>query len=97
MSPGSHIGVLPTGQFTAPAQTSPKTTNAAHFKVKFIKQVVSLERKEGEGEKEGGGGGGGGGGEKEGGEGGGGGGRKGGEGRERRRGRERRKGRRLWL
>ena len=35
MNPGSHVGVLPSGQLTAPAQT-PKQTDAAHFKIKYI-------------------------------------------------------------
>jgi hypothetical protein len=41
MSPGSHIGVVENGQFTVPAQTSPYTSNAAHFRVKFVKENVS--------------------------------------------------------
>jgi hypothetical protein len=35
MNPGSHIGVLPSGRITAPAQTS-KQTDASHFKIKYI-------------------------------------------------------------
>ncbi len=31
-NPGSHLGVLPTGQLTAPAQTT-KDTDASHFKI----------------------------------------------------------------
>ena len=38
MAPGSHIGVIPTGQFSAPGQT-PKTSNAAHFKVSYVGAV----------------------------------------------------------
>lgn len=38
IAPGSHIGVLPTGQLTNPALTS-KTTDASHFFVKFIVSV----------------------------------------------------------
>lgn len=33
--PGSHIGVLPSGQITAPAQTN-KTTDASHFRVVYL-------------------------------------------------------------
>lgn len=33
--PGSHVGVLPSGQLTAPAQTS-KQTDASHFKIIYI-------------------------------------------------------------
>ena len=33
--PGSHVGVLPSGQLSAPAQTS-KMTDASHFTVKFV-------------------------------------------------------------
>lgn len=32
---GSHVGVLPSGQLTAPAQTS-KQTDASHFKIKYV-------------------------------------------------------------
>lgn len=32
---GSHIGVLPSGQISAPAQTN-KSTEATHFAVRFI-------------------------------------------------------------
>lgn len=32
---GSHIGVLPSGQISAPAQTN-KSTEATHFFVRFI-------------------------------------------------------------
>lgn len=35
MNPGSHVGVLPSGQVTAPGQTS-KQTDASHFKIKYI-------------------------------------------------------------
>ena len=35
LTPGSHIGVLPTGQLTSPAQTN-KSTDASHFHVKFM-------------------------------------------------------------
>ena len=35
MMPGAHIGVLPSGQLTDPAQTN-KMTDAAHFKVKYL-------------------------------------------------------------
>ena len=38
MAPGSHVGVIPTGQFSAPGQT-PKTSNAAHFKVSYVGTV----------------------------------------------------------
>ena len=38
MAPGSHIGVIPTGQFSAPGQT-PKSSSAAHFKVSYIGAV----------------------------------------------------------
>jgi hypothetical protein len=38
MIPGSHVGVLPSGQLTAPAQTA-KQTDAAHFKIKYIGTV----------------------------------------------------------
>ena len=40
MNPGAHVGVLPSGQLTAPAQTT-KQTDAAHFKIKYI--VSSLD------------------------------------------------------
>ena len=33
--PGAHVGVLPSGQLTDPAQTN-KMTDAAHFKVKYL-------------------------------------------------------------
>lgn len=33
--PGSHIGVLPSGQLSSPAHTN-KATDASHFQVKFI-------------------------------------------------------------
>ena len=39
--PGSHIGVLPSGQFSAPAQTN-KLTDASHFKIKFIVSVIIM-------------------------------------------------------
>ena len=38
MNQGSHIGVLPSGQVTAPAQTT-KQTDAAHFKIKYIVSI----------------------------------------------------------
>jgi hypothetical protein len=33
--PGSHIGILPSGQLSDPTQTN-KMTDAAHFKVKYL-------------------------------------------------------------
>lgn len=41
VQPGSHIGVLPSGQLTDPAQTN-KMTDAAHFKVKYLVSKVTL-------------------------------------------------------
>ena len=38
-SPGSHIGVLPSGQITSPAQTN-KLTDASHFKITYLVSVV---------------------------------------------------------
>ena len=38
IAPGSHLGVLPSGQITAPAQTH-KTTTAAHFRVNYVGNV----------------------------------------------------------
>ena len=38
MSPKSHVGVLPSGEFTVPAKT-PRNSKAAHFKLKFIEHV----------------------------------------------------------
>ena len=40
MNPGCHAGVLPSGQITAPGQTS-KQTDASHFKIKYIVSVFS--------------------------------------------------------
>ena len=34
-APGSHIGVLPSGQITSPAQTN-KLTDASHFRIKYL-------------------------------------------------------------
>ena len=34
-APGSHIGVLPSGQLTSPAQTD-KLTDASHFRIKYL-------------------------------------------------------------
>ena len=41
MNPGSHVGVLPSGQVTAPGQTT-KMTDAAHFKIKYIVSCLIL-------------------------------------------------------
>ena len=41
LCPGSHIGVLPSGQFSAPAQTN-KLTDASQFKIKFIVSVIII-------------------------------------------------------
>jgi len=38
-TPGSHIGVLPSGQLTAPAQTT-KATDASHFAVRYIRTAL---------------------------------------------------------
>ena len=41
--PGSHIGVLPSGQFSAPAQTT-KATDVSQFKVIFVvsKEFINI-------------------------------------------------------
>ena len=38
-APGSHIGVLPSGQITSPAQTD-KLTDASHFTIKYLVSCV---------------------------------------------------------
>lgn len=38
-APGSHIGVLPSGQITSPAQTD-KLTDASHFRIKYMVSCV---------------------------------------------------------
>lgn len=35
LNPGSHVGVLPSGQITAPGQTT-KQTDASHFRIKYV-------------------------------------------------------------
>lgn len=38
---GSHIGVLPSGQLTSPAQTN-KMTDASHFRIKYLVRLYSI-------------------------------------------------------
>ncbi len=40
-NPGAHLGVLPTGQLTAPAQTT-KDTDASHFKIFLLVSSMAI-------------------------------------------------------
>ena len=44
LTPGSHIGALPTGQLSNPAYTN-KSTDASHFHVRFMVSYCTLHNR----------------------------------------------------